>query len=76
MSKFKCECRTILSFGRIPNPDEWLLISDKEYDNFQGKIDSEELYSRCKCLIKCPSCNRVWIFWNGFNNKPELYQKV
>ena len=74
MSKFRCECDTVLRFGTIPNPDEYLLISDVQYDGFSGLVDAEKLYIQMKSMLKCPTCGRLWIYWDGFSAAPTCYK--
>ena len=74
MAKFNCKCgNTISTSGQIPNPNEWLMISDVEYDSLDSKITLEELYLKTKSLFVCDKCKRVWIFWNGFDSDPIAY---
>lgn len=73
MPGFKCKCGNIIKYGAIPNPQEWLLISDVQYDSFQGNIDSEELYDQFKSVFVCTNCERIWIFWKGFDFPPSGY---
>ncbi len=75
MPNIKCTCGNIIKAGQIPNPNEWLIISDVEYDNYSGKIDAEKLYKDMKTLLKCGSCNRIWIYWDGFEKDPISYTK-
>ncbi|PSE43614.1 hypothetical protein C7G91_08655 [Acinetobacter nosocomialis] len=74
MPAILCKCGNRLSLGAIPNPNEWLMISDIEYDEFQGEIDSEKLYMKFKSIIICPNCNRLILFWNDFNHNPIFYK--
>ena len=73
MPKFLCECGQTLLYSDIPCEIEYKFISDVDYDKFHGKIDSEELYEQIKSFIKCKNCNRLWVFWQGFNNSPTEY---
>jgi hypothetical protein len=73
MPKIACKCGESLGFGEIPNPIEWLFMSDSDFDEFSGAIESESLYSRMKSCLECPSCKRLWIFWNGFDAAPVEY---
>jgi len=75
MPKIKCKCGDIIGLGEIPCPHQYNIISDKEYDKFQGLIDAEELYLSMKIIIKCNKCLRLYIYWNGFDNPPEVYEK-
>ncbi len=74
MPKMLCECGTILRWSEIPNPIEWLLIKDTDYDQFPEMIDSEELYKATTSLLRCPSCDRLWVFWDGWKNDPTPYE--
>jgi hypothetical protein len=71
MPGIQCKCGNIIKSNLIPNPNEWLVISDVSYDKFSGKIDAEELYKEMKTLLVCNNCKRIWIYWNG-NREPPL----
>lgn len=73
MPKFRCECGEILSYSEIPCKIEYKFISDLDYDKFQGEIDAEVLYEQMKSFIKCSSCARLWVFWDGFQKEPAEY---
>ncbi|MNK81800.1 hypothetical protein D3C87_1015550 [compost metagenome] len=73
MPKLKCNCGEVLRYGDIPCYIEYKFISDVEYDNFENQVDSEELYMKMKSFLKCPNCDRLWLFWNGFDEQPEEY---
>jgi len=70
MPGLECKCGNIINYGEIPNPDEWLFISDVEYDGYCGLIDSEVLYKGMKSMLVC---KRIWIFWDGFEKDPVGY---
>ena len=75
MSKFLCKCgNTIRISGDIPNHIEFLFISDTNFDKYQGKIDAEELYSNMKSVLQCDKCARLWVYADGFQKPPKLYQ--
>lgn len=73
MPAIRCKCGKKISYGTIPCDDEWLTISDVDYDNWHGSIDSEELYHSFTHILKCPECRRLWVFCNGFANDPTEY---
>ena len=73
MPSMICSCGARLSYGEIPCPIEWLVISDTEYNSHQDMINSEALYSKMKSMLKCNQCGRLWIFWNGFDKNPSGY---
>jgi len=75
MPKIICSCQEILSYSEIPCPIEYKFISDCDYDQYQEMINAEDLYLHMKSFLKCPKCDRLWIFWNGYTNPPMEYVK-
>ncbi len=73
MPAIRCKCGEVLRYGEIPNPIEWLFISDTAYDTLSGAIDAEFLYGQMKSFLRCPVCKRLWVFWDGFDNDPSEY---
>jgi hypothetical protein len=74
MAKLRCECGYLIPIsGDIPNLIEWKIISDSKFDEFEGMVDSEEIYMACNSMFKCPNCGRLWVYWNGFEQDPECY---
>jgi hypothetical protein len=75
MPKVLCVCNTVISLSDIPSPNIIKMISDEEYDNYSGLIDAEELYLKMKIIVKCPSCDRLHIYWDGFDKGATIYTK-
>ena len=74
MSKFVCVCgETIKTSGEIPDPLQWLLISDVEYDDWAGPIDAEALYMAFKHAYECPKSGHVWVFDRDYEHEPRCY---
>jgi hypothetical protein len=73
MPAIKCKCDEVLRYGDIPNPIEWLFISDTEYDSLPTAVDVEALYRRMNSFLQCPTCRRLWVFWSGFGDHPSEY---
>ncbi|KAA2243179.1 hypothetical protein F0L74_11735 [Chitinophaga agrisoli] len=73
MPEMNCRFGNIIPMGEIPNPNEWLFISDVEYDKFFDTIDAEVLYMQMKGMLKCDQCGRLWFFWNGYDKEPICY---
>ena len=58
MAKMICRCETIL---RDDDPDgSLLLISRREFD---VDSDSTYLFGLAKLVLHCPTCGRLWVFW-------------
>lgn len=73
MPKIRCNCDNIISYSQVPNPNEWLMISDVEYDSYDSGTSLGELYGNMKSILKCDTCGGLWIYWNGFDNEPTFY---
>jgi len=72
--KFNCVCGTVIRVsGDIPNPVEWKIMSDVQFDEFQGTVDVEQVYRACGSMFRCETCGRLWIYWNGFDTEPSCY---
>ena len=55
MSKLRCFCSTVISMsGEIPNPIEWKTLADTKFEEFDGRVDSEEIYRACGSIFRCP----------------------
>jgi hypothetical protein len=59
-----------------------MIISDSEYDGlrepeseFADKINAEILYSKMQVVVKCIKCERLHIFWEGYDNPQTVYAK-
>jgi hypothetical protein len=77
MAKFACVCGHVIPMsGPIPNPDEWQLISDVEFDRFEGVTDADEMYRFATVMYRCPQSDHLWIFWDGFSARPSLYEPI
>ena len=73
MTAIICRCQNKIRIGEIPNPSEWLFISDSEYDHYSGSIDAERLYADMNSFLQCKECGRLWFFWSGFDSEPISY---
>jgi hypothetical protein len=73
MPGLDCKCGHRISYGEIPSKDEWLFISDVDFDTFAGQVDAEQVYRAMRSFLKCPVCGRLWFFWNGFQQPAEEY---
>lgn len=73
MSKFVCPCGELIRIsGSIPNPVEWLLVSDEEFDH-DGAIDPQQLYFKMVHLFRCSKSHHLFVFWRGFDAPGTTY---
>lgn len=75
MSKIICKCGNVIGLGEIPSQNQSLIISDLKFDYFQGNVDVEEIYKEMKIVVHCNKCERLHVFWDGFNFIPTIYKK-
>lgn len=73
MPKFLCSCGEVIRYSDIPCKIQYKFISDVKYDDYQGLIDSEQLYLDMESFLKCENCKRLYVFWNGFGEEPDEY---
>lgn len=77
MAKFLCVCGTPISTsGAIPNPHEWHLLSDVEFDTLLESVDAEDPYIQTRTFYRCPVSGHLWVFWNGFDASPKVYEPL
>lgn len=74
MPKIRCVCDHVISLNEIPSPNQYLIISDVEMDNYEGQVEAEQLYMAMKIVVKCPNCSRLHIYNNGFDKDPIIYR--
>jgi hypothetical protein len=75
VAKSRCVCATIIQMsGEIPNGLEWKILSDVDFDRFEGLADAEDIYSASKSMFRCPTCGRLWVFWDGIDRPPQCYK--
>ncbi len=59
MANFLCSCGEQLSTsGSIPNPNEWHLIADRDFDI---ERDGTHLMTHAVLAWVCPACGRLWV---------------
>lgn len=73
MPSMICKCGKKINYGNIPCIDEWLLVSDVNFDKFEGQVDAELIYREMIHALRCPECKRLWIFEKGFAEEPVEY---
>lgn len=73
MSKIFCKCGEMIDLSGIPSSNQYLMISDVDFDCFQGNVDAEYLYSKMDIVVKCPSCKRLHMFNEGIDKTPLIY---
>jgi hypothetical protein len=73
MPKVLCKCREVIRLGEIPCQHEWLIISDTQFDQIEGPVDTQSVYKQMKSMLLCPGCSRLWVYWSGYSSEPTEY---
>lgn len=73
MPSLACTCGETLRYGEIPCQLEWLLFPDTHFDTLPPTVETEALYQQASSLLRCPRCDRLWVFWQGFDAPPLSY---
>jgi len=73
MPKLTCACGRGIPYGEIPCSNEWLFVSDFEFEAFSGTVEAEAIYRMMKSFLKCPDCGRLWVFWNGYQEAAQEF---
>ena len=74
MARWLCACgETLHSSGEMPNPTEWLLVSDRDFEAFTGLVQAEDVYTAMQHAFRCPKCGRLHVHWAGMAGDPVVY---
>jgi hypothetical protein len=74
VAKWVCACGTTMqSSGAMPNPTEYLLVSDQDFEAFTGLVQAEDVYAATSHAFRCPTCDRLHVFWRGLAEDPTIY---
>ena len=74
MPSYLCRCQTWINYTNIPAECSYHLIQDAAAEvqddlltyTFDMKDSSE--------VLRCPTCDRLWVFWNGMGRDPTEYE--
>lgn len=66
MAKTICACGTIL---RDDDPDDSLLLLSRR--EFNVDLDSSHLFGVARIVLHCPTCMRLWVFWEDGKGPTE-----
>jgi hypothetical protein len=70
-----CKCAEHIKIGEIPSPFLWLAISDVDFDQYHGRVETEVLYERMLRIVECPKCGRLWVLPEDPNLMPICFRK-
>lgn len=73
MPKYICKCGNSINLSDIPSFNQLLLIEDNDFNKYFDKINAEILYQEMKLVVRCNRCKRLYIFENGYDEEPIVY---
>jgi hypothetical protein len=50
-----------------------MLTSDQDFDAFTGLVHAEDVYTSATIAFRCPQCDRLHVFWRGFQEEATVY---
>ena len=64
MARYECKCGKVMSNTMAPNDIEYLVYSDKEWDDIIniGLMNSVDLPLPSVDVWRCPECERIYVF--------------
>ena len=68
MAKMTCKCGYLLSTTQVPNDIELRVYTDREWDEILDCdiIEPWKIPSPKYDVWKCPNCNRIYVFEEGY----------
>jgi hypothetical protein len=48
-------------------------MSDQDFGAFTGLVQAEDVYTNMTLAFRCPTCDRLYIFWRGMADDPVVY---
>jgi hypothetical protein len=75
VASLQCVCENLIDLSPIPNPHEWIVLSDVDYCQWNEEGSKPQaIISKAKVMLECPDCGRLWFFRKGFAHPPEMYE--
>lgn len=75
MPKYICKCKNVINLSDIPSVNQLLMIEDVDFDKYFDEINAIHLHQEMMLVVRCDKCKRLYIFENGYDELPIIYQK-
>ena len=73
MPSITCKCGNQIRYGNFPSPNEWIIMSEEKFDKYPSDTKIAELLMDSSSILRCPNCERIWIYWEKFGVNPMCY---
>ena len=74
MPSYLCKCKTRIDYTQIPATCSYHLVEDAAAEVQHDLITYNASWNESTEVLRCPSCGRLWVFWDGMSNAPTEYK--
>lgn len=73
MPSYLCKCDRRIDYTEIPAPTSYHLVHDEDVEVDEDIVTRHATWTEAVQVLRCPFCDRLWVFWQGFGNSPTEY---
>ena len=73
MPSYLCKCNKRIDYTTIPAESSYHLLADEDVEIEEDIVTRNAAWSRAVQVLRCPNCDRLWVFWDGFHEAPTEY---
>ena len=74
MPSYLCKCQTRIDYTEIPADASYHLVADSAAEVDDDLTTYNATWSQSTEVLRCLTCDRLWVFWSGMNQPPTEYQ--
>lgn len=74
MPSYLCKCQHRIDYSEIPAEASYHLVADLDAEVDDDLVTYNATWTAAAEVLRCPSCGRLWVFWNGMNQAPTEYE--
>jgi len=73
MPSYLCKCNTRIDYTEIPAAASYHLVEDGAAE-VQEDLTHKVSWTESTEALRCPACDRFWVFWSGMSQAPTEYE--
>ncbi|GMU25073.1 MAG: hypothetical protein AMXMBFR13_51440 [Phycisphaerae bacterium] len=73
MPSYLCKCSKRIDYTKIPADASYHLVADEDVDILEDIVTHTAQWQKGIQVLRCPQCDRLWVFWQGFGSAPTEY---
>lgn len=74
MPSYLCRCQKRIDYTEIPAASSYYLVADEAAEVQDDLVTYVANWTESTNVLRCPSCDRLWVFWNGMGGVPTEYE--